>query len=661
MGIRCKSGTVPAAVTCTYAQATQPPETGRQPQSGTKSEDLPELPCPPFGNKRNNTITMLRLLLYVGAWACVLPLCGQIQFGSASVTTQELNIEGLQRPDSLDARASRGTSLGILLARQGWNLRATGASGQSQQLRVGGFSPDHVAVYWQGLEINSLTLGSADLSLLPAFLFPGATFSRLPTADFAPDGAIAGAVQLSPQASSPRLRAAWTGNSLENTTAGLALRTQGAQNGRSETALHLTWANNRFEFQDQFKPGQPTETQRFNNHRMAHVMHGWTRALSGDLVLRVQGWAFGRTLQIPPTEGSYGTAHADQREAGLRSSAVLKHIGDRPWEISMAHGVEHFGYDYRTCDTCDVEVLSDIPTHQTVLRGWKQLDAQELRLFTRLSRRSIASANHGNRTEYRPLIGFDWSKIRNLNVTGVYVVAPHSLPQITVTYDNDLCRRNRFSPVSRIQIGHRSRLPDFNERYWNPGGNPDLLPERGWTLALAHTQQGPLFSYGIELNSRRLFNAIAWIFDGEQNAWTPINQDHARHAALVLRGNFKQGPLAIKLNLTGQHGEVQDEAGGWTPAPFLPALMVNLHAEWQQDWGDVFLAVQSQSAQNTALEDVADVDGFALIDLGLGHTFRNQLRLEAEVRNLLNTHYRLVYGYPMPGRVLQINLLCSLY
>ncbi len=661
MGIRCKSGTVPAAVTCTHAQATQPPETGRQPQSGTKSEDLPELPCPPFGNKRNNTITMLRLLLYVGAWACVLPLCGQIQFGSASVTTQELNIEGLQRPDSLDARASRGTSLGTLLARQGWNLRATGASGQSQQLRVGGFSPDHVAVYWQGLEINSLTLGSADLSLLPAFLFPGATFSRLPTADFAPDGAIAGAVQLSPQASAPRLRAAWTGNSLENTTAGLALRTQGAQNGRSETALHLTWANNRFEFQDQFKPGHPTETQGFNNHRMAHVMHGWTRALSGDLVLRVQGWAFGRTLQVPPTEGSYGTAHADQREAGLRSSAVLKRIGDRPWEISLAHGVEHFGYDYRTCDTCDVEVLSDIPTHQTVLRGWKQLDAQELRLFTRLSRRSIASTNHGNRTEYRPLIGFDWSKVRNLNVTGMYVVAPRRLPQITVTYDNDLRRRNRFSPVSRIQIGHRSRLPDFNERYWNPGGNPDLLPERGWTLALARTQQGPHFSYGIELNGRRLFNAIAWIFDGEQNAWTPINQDHARHAALVLRGNFKQGPLAIKLNLTGQHGEVQDEAGGWTPAPFLPALMVNLHAEWQQDWGDVFLAVQSQSAQNTALEDVADVDGFVLVDLGLGHTFRNQLRLEAEVRNLLNTHYRLVYGYPMPGRVLQINLLCSLY
>ena len=70
--------------------------------------------------------------------------------------------------------------------------------------------------------------------------------------------------------------------------------------------------------------------------------------------------------------------------------------------------------------------------------------------------------------------------------------------------------------------------------------------------------------------------------------------------------------------------------------------------------------MQSQSAQNTALEDVADVDGFALIDLGLGHTFRNQLRLEAEVRNLLNTHYRLVRGYPMPGRVYQINLLCTL-
>lgn len=601
---------------------------------------------------------MLRLLICVGAWACVLPLCGQIQFGSASVTTQELSIEGLLRPDSLDARASRGTSLGTLLARQGLNLRATGASGQGQQLRVGGFSPDHMAVYWQGLEINSLTLGSADLSLLPAFLFPNATFSGLPTADFAPDGAIAGAVQLAPQATAPRLRAEWTGNSMQNATAGLSLRTRGAKGGQSETALHLTWANNRFDFQDQFKPGRPTETQRFNDHRMAHVLHRWNRALTDALVLRVQGWAFLRTVQVPPTEGSYGTAHADQRESGLRTSAALKYIGDQPWEISLAHGVEHFGYDYRTCDTCDVEALSDFPTHQTVLRGWKQLD--DLRLFTRLSRRSIASANHGNRAEYRPLIGFDWSKVRNLNVTAMYVVAPGSLPQVTLTYDNDIHKRNRFSPVSRIQIGHRSRLPDFNERYWNPGGNPDLLPESGWTVALARTQHGPDFDYGMELNARRLFNAIAWVFDGEQSAWTPVNQDHARHVALVLRGSFNQGPVAVKLNLTGQRGEVQDQEGGWTPAPFLPALMANLHAEWQKDWGDVFLAVRTQSAQNLALDAVPDVDGFALIDLGLGHTFRNQLRLEAEVRNLLNTHYRLVRGYPMPGRVFQINLLCTL-
>jgi len=105
----------------------------------------------------------------------------------------------------------------------GWNLTTTGASGQAQNIRTGGFSADHAAVFWGGLELNSMTLGSADLSLLPLFLFSNAQVSEMPQVGFVPNSAFAGAIQLSPEISNPPgLQGEWSLNTLQNATARLS-------------------------------------------------------------------------------------------------------------------------------------------------------------------------------------------------------------------------------------------------------------------------------------------------------------------------------------------------------------------------------------------------------------------------------------------------------
>ena len=70
-----------------------------------------------------------------------------------------------------------GSDLGSFLDAQGLAHQLTaGAPGAAGSLRFHGLSSDHTLLTWYGMPINSFTLGTCDMSLLPMFL------KRLPSA-----------------------------------------------------------------------------------------------------------------------------------------------------------------------------------------------------------------------------------------------------------------------------------------------------------------------------------------------------------------------------------------------------------------------------------------------------------------------------------------------
>lgn len=568
---------------------------------------------------------------------------------------------GYAQPDSLDALYSRGSDLASLLRSQGWNVLATGGSGQSGQVRNGGFSPDHTQFWWHGLEINSLTLGAADVSLLPAFLFPYVQLSAMPEAGFVPGAALAGAVQLAP---GPRIKRGmeveWTGNSIENTTLGLR---RGSKWGKASvsTAVHGTWANNRFTYTDSLKPGFPSLTRLANRHRQLHLTQELSLPVGSNGRFEAYMWAYGRSVEVPPTEGSFSNTHNLQLEKGLRLSTAYTQLSRHLYRLSTSHALETFLYGPGLCATCAIDTLSFLPTQRhTVSAGMTVVSNTGKALMdaaVRVTHNLVNSPTHGGlvrRTD--PQIRLTLPFLGDKGVLSVqHIFRPRLLPNATLTW--------RSNPrikgwLYRIQLGHRSRQPDFNELYWSPGGNPDLRPETGFTADGILGYGTAKWKATASVGGRRLQNAIVWNYDAVNAYWSPFNVGAAWHVQVQTKTALTLQRFQLSSLLTWQRGKSQTpNTGAWTKAIYLPQF--STHTRLGYSWKKWLLsaAANSQSQRlRSVQESVPAMPGFVLVDAAIRFAPSKTTTLEIGVNNLFDTYTRQVFGYPMPGRVIQLNL-----
>ncbi len=112
-------------------------------------------------------------------------------------------------------------------------------------------------------------------------------------------------------------------------------------------------------------------------------------------------------------------------------------------------------------------------------------------------------------------------------------------------------------------IGNTYRLPTLNDRYWTPGGNPDLKPESGWTQDI-NLKLSELTFYGQDDNSqeslkldkislalfhRKMNNWISWVPDG--TIWSPKNIKEVRSYGTEINNklSYKYGDFSLNMAL----------------------------------------------------------------------------------------------------------------
>lgn len=91
------------------------------------------------------------------------------------------------------------------------------------------------------------------------------------------------------------------------------------------------------------------------------------------------------------------------------------------------------------------------------------------------------------------------------------------------------------------RVGRDFRLPALNDRFWQPGGNPELRPESGWgqSLDLSYT---PATSHSITLGAyhRLLRDWIQWAPNPESGFWQARNLTRVRSWGAQLRWRGKR-------------------------------------------------------------------------------------------------------------------------
>lgn len=224
------------------------------------------------------------------------------------------------------------------------------------------------------------------------------------------------------------------------------------------------------------------------------------------------------------------------------------------------------------------------------------------------------------------------------------------------------------------QIGRAFRAPTFGERFYEPGGNPALGPERGWSAdagAVVETG-GTVAALQAEATvfTARIHDQIAWfpsfVGPGVQ-VWRPKNVARVVSNGLEASGRG-QARLAKQLHVDGgltftytasENRADPDASAYGHQLRYLPRRQFKLFAG--AVWGPLSLDltgrlvgerfVTSDETQSLAPYRVVDVR--MAVTRALGPV---SMTLDLTIENLFDTDYEIIRFYPMPPRHARLRL-----
>jgi vitamin B12 transporter len=215
------------------------------------------------------------------------------------------------------------------------------------------------------------------------------------------------------------------------------------------------------------------------------------------------------------------------------------------------------------------------------------------------------------------------------------------------------------------RIGKHFRLPTLNDRYWNPGGNPNLLPESGYSTEVNVQKE---FAIG---KSARLVSCLSGYGAHTDNyiIWLPGNQGvfSPENVRTVDSRGFE---LMLKYTLKLNNGSLQAYwESAFVDAKVLSSYLENDHSvgrqliyqpKWKHsahlNWGLKAWTFRIENVYTGALATNYShgiLDAFNLTNMVLGREMnfgKTTWNLRFTCQNVWNVRYATIPYFPMPGR-----------
>ncbi|MET4105429.1 TonB-dependent receptor [Hymenobacter sp. UYP22] len=622
------------------------------------------------------------------AGAVLLPTSAAAQTASDTARVQRLptvRISGVRverfavgsRRFSLDSLAlttyRTGTLTDVLSARTAVYLKNYGP-GQLASITLRGTSARHTAVLWNGFNINLPSLGEADFSLLPVSGFTQADVQLGPAAATYGNGAIGGTVLLSSDA---KWGKGWRGAAqAEYGSFGLGAGTLEAafsnQKIAVRTSLLYREAANNFVYYTQEFRGRVQQRQENAALRQASLSQDVTLRLGQRSEVALAAWLTDADRQIQPGIGTNNT-HAEERDQSRRLTSSYRYVSQHhEWTARTAWFEDVLNY------RDDVSGLSEsrVRTSQAQAEHtWNVAPNASVRLGGEAQHFAAQVDGYGSqpRTENRysgfALLRYDPRPRLRLSLNLRQAVLPDRRPPLTPTLGAEwLALEAGLHTLTAKGSASRSyRAPTLNERYWRPGGNPNLLPEEslGYEGGLVHTLTAAPAHLRLqtELTGYRQLvdNWVQWTPGATY--WSPRNLRQVRAQGLEASTQLGWQPGAYHLQTRASYGftqsvKTQGVASDADPVgrqlPFVPLHTAAFSTDhtwhgWQLSTTLTFTGYRYTDASATDY-----LPSYWLLNAALGRTLavRPDWRLQvlAQGYNLSNTAYQSYQNRAMPLR-----------
>lgn len=221
---------------------------------------------------------------------------------------------------------------------------------------------------------------------------------------------------------------------------------------------------------------------------------------------------------------------------------------------------------------------------------------------------------------------------------------------------------NYFKLKTQLSSGYR--VPTFNDRFWQPGGNPNLRPESSKSAELGFEtgflKGNTLFSIATTVYMMNVHDWILWQ-PTEQGFWRPQNFTNVFVRGLETTANWKQSFNQIKTewNFSYEYTntyDASDTTQTHIQLPYIPfhSFSTNLKLEFPKAYQlDIRGNYTGKRYINTTNLEEDTLAKYWLFDLFISkqfHAFSGSQKLRLGVLNILDKEYHTIDNMAMPGR-----------
>ncbi len=547
----------------------------------------------------------------------------------------------------------------------------TYGNGQLGSVAFRGTGASHTALLWQGININSPTLGQSDLGTLPVFATDQVRLQFGAASALYGSDAVGGSILLEENTpKSPFSIEAYTEiGSFGRSAGGTQI---GYQTGKfsGKTKLYYFEIENDFPYTDSRNQRQIQNNAKVQNYGFLQQLN---YQFSAQSTLSLNAWYSHNDRQIQPVEGN-----TQARERLLDEN--IRIVGDyslqKSWgnlsikgayiqdeQIYQSNGESQVNAQKYAAILAYEHQLGD-KVHLRAGANWYHTRAQSSNLQEN-PQENRPSAFASLRHQINPLFALSL----NVQQTWVDGFQVPFVPSLGAEYL--LWKAPNHTLTFKALAAKSYRVPTFNDRFWQPGGNPNLLPESGWNAEGGMTYQfeNNGFFLESELTYYRLWvdDWILWQPDGS-GIWSPDNVRKVNGQGVEL--GFKMGfntpkwrwqaggNYAFTQSLLKTEGIYQNNQLPYTPLHRFNLYTHSTYAGFSGRINLQYTALRYETLDN--IEGlVTSIPGFMLANLTLGKSIQVKTHffgLDLSLNNLFNTDYQNYIFRAMPGRNYQIRL-----
>lgn len=561
-------------------------------------------------------------------------------------------------------------------------IKSYGSEGALSTISMRGTGSNHTQVCWNDFPLNSVTSGDADLSLVPVQLAEGITIRPGASGSLYGSGTFGGSLNIESAAGlnvpMQIQTTAETGSFHSNYLFGKISRGY----RRLGYSLAVAYKNslNDYTFPDIYKPGAPTTTLQHNRLNAYGVYQMLTFAPKPRSRFEMGLWFQRKIKDIPEMMGSYGSSLASQTDSTLKVFGKWTRIfGNSALIVKSAVFSDYLKYTDKN-NPSDVlytvynvinsrQYLADASFRKYAAR-WLSFDAG---LSTQIIHARLQSFGREiDEPRYAIFMAFRFSLPHfTADFTARNEMTPGRKPRPVLGIGSKIeLWRNRM--FLRLNASGKYRLPTLNEKYWQPGGNPDILPEEGYTSEfglnyIMADRSGLKLTLDVGGFSTRIMNMIEWT--GSNLNWSPVNDK-----SVWSRGLESQFDIDLILSGARAHSSVS-----WN---YILSTNTEVYAGAENSLGKQLRYVPVHSGQwITTVTKSAFVVGYVLSYTGKVYITednsgkpldarlvsggfltwekplkQNTLQLSCRIANIFNAHYQVIASFPAPGRAVYFSL-----